>query len=732
LRLADEPVLLPNQVVDLDHAWQLIGSAPESIQRAFDGARSVLRERLEEQAQLQRAIIDSMARLDELSAQAGSLAAPDVASALDNIEQEMAQHLSSREAPSLPKNLLSEFSGQHQQFKAALGSLQERHQAITARQAMLQRWEDADARAGLTEETLKRTWLTLPAVTDHAAVEAMQLRFEALLQGIAAARNANARIKPAAEAEAEPGSTVNIAEILESMEQALQGGSVRAAVELDKLLRKPGLQGVRLSSEQTSHLAKMRGDLSHLQGWAKWGGNISREELLKAAEGLPGQELAAPELAKKVGGLRERWKSLDTSAGSASKDLWERFDAACTLAYAPAAAHFKKMADERQANLRKAESIIAEVRQFTVASNCADENSATADWKATASFCAHTTQMWQRLGNIDRKDKKRLDVEFNQVMQLLQKPLAMQQHAEVARREVLIAEALALNPIDRSALDSVRALQERWQQLAKALPLERKIEQALWQRFRSACDALFAKRKEAAAGADADRRRHLAEKEGLCGKLESSMAESGPMIVKILRDAKDAWSKAGPVPRTVETQIEARFQSAVGALQKQLDAAKRGAADTELNALLAKVRLCQLLEQAAADAQETAPATLEQWQALPALSTKFEHALRMRFEKALDALQAADGRYQVTLEQNRGPLLQSLLRFEILAGVESPTELSRERLQMQVEVLRSTLKTGAVTSKEDALLDLCKLAALPDKTTVVRIEQLIGKLKSAG
>jgi exonuclease SbcC len=106
--------------------------------------------------------------------------------------------------------------------------------------------------------------------------------------------------------------------------------------------------------------------------------------------------------------------------------------------------------------------------------------------------------------------------------------------------------------------------------------------------------------------------------------------------------------------------------------------------------------------------------------------------VRMRFEKALDALQAADGRYQVTLEQNRGPLLQSLLRFEILAGVESPTELSRERLQMQVEVLRSTLKTGAVTSKEDALLDLCKLAALPDKTTVVRIEQLIGKLKSAG
>ena len=52
----------------------------------------------------------------------------------------------------------------------------------------------------------------------------------------------------------------------------------------------------------------------------------------------------------------------------------------------------------------------------------------------------------------------------------------------------------------RHTLDKLRGLQERWQEQAKALPLERKVEQALWQRFRAACDAIFearnAKRKE--------------------------------------------------------------------------------------------------------------------------------------------------------------------------------------------------------------------------------------------
>jgi hypothetical protein len=728
LKLADEPVLLPNQVVDLDHAWQLIGAQPESAtQSAFDGARAVLGARLEAQAQLQRSVIDSLARLRELSTQAAGLAPSDVASALDNIEQEMAQHLSCREAISLPKNLLSEFSVQHRQLKAALSSLTERRQAINARQALLQLWEDADARAGLKGDTLKRAWQALPALPDDIEAEALQFRFNGLLQEVSAACRDQA--KPIAEVK--PGMAADLAEILESMEQALQGGAVRAAVEIDKQLRSPDMQKARLSPEQTSHLAKMRSELSHLQGWAKWGGNISREELLKAAEELPGKALAAPELAKKVGGLRERWKSLDTSAGSASKALWERFDAACTLAYAPAAAHFKKLADERQGNLQKAEAIIAEVRQFSSTSHCEGDNAAAADWKAIAFFCDRIAQLWQRLGNIDRKDKKRLDGEFNRIMQLLQQPLALQQQAEVARREILIAEILALNPGDRTTLDAVRALQERWQQLAKALPLERKVEQALWQRFRAACDALFAKRKEAAASADAGRKSNLAEKENLCGKLESPHAECGQAIAKILRDAKDAWSKIGPAPRAEENRIESRFQAAVNALQKRLDAAKQNAADAELHTLLDKMRLCQALEQALADAQKTTPATLEQWQALPALPAEFERLLRERFDKALNALQAEDGQYQAVLEKNRSLLLQRLLRVEILAGVESPAELSRERLQMQVDVLQSKLKTGPVANKQDVLLDLCQIAALADQKTMGRIERLMRKLKAS-
>lgn len=728
-KLADESVLLPNQVTDLDRAWKLVGTPSPEVAREFDDVRSVLGERLAAQAQLQRSVIDNVAHLRELTVHASGMAPADVAAALEKIEQDMAHYLAAREAPALPKNLLTEFSTLQREFKSVLSSLAEIQQALQARQALLQRWEETEPQSDLKQDALKSAWSALPPLPDDAAANELQLRFEALLQRAVASRPRQTA-QPKAAAEKDVAGNHAIVEALEAMEKALQEGAVRTAIEADKRLRSPDMQGMRLTAQQNAQLVKLRGELGHLQGWAKWGGNVSREELLRAAEELPAKSLAITELAKKVGGLRERWKSLDVSAGPASKELWERFDAACTLAYAPAAVHFKKLAEERQANLRKAEAIVAEVTQFALASHCSDENAATTDWKAIASFCAHTLQAWQRLGSIDRKDKKRLDHEFEQGLQSLKGPLAQQQKAEIAVRESLITETLALNPTDRASLDAVRVLQERWQQRAKALPLERRAEQALWQKFRAACDALFAKRKEVAAGADADRKQHLAGKESLCEKLTAALAEPAAVQAKTLREVKDAWSKVGPVPRAQENQIESRYQAALSALQKQIDAAKRIAADNELNALRDKVRLCVAVEQALVEQNESVPAGLDQWQAIPALANDFERALRARFEKGLQALQAKDAQYRASLEKNRSVLLQSLLRFEISCGVESPAELSRERLQMQVEVLQSTLKRGATINKQDLLMDLCKLAAAMDQATAKRMESLIGKLRS--
>ena len=720
-KLATEQQLLPNQVVDLDHAWALVKNPPQELLAAYDVVRAKLAARLARQADLQHEVLVRTMHLRELAHGAGAMDAAELTALLDRTEREVADYFAEEEAAALPKHLLTDFTALHAQCKAVAATLDQAKEALEARAALLRQWE---AGHDLKPEALRAQWASAPAIAPDAEGQALQQRFEALLAGVAEVQET---VKQEARAARE-----SISEILTALEKAVQEGVVRTAIELEKQAHAHEARKLPISSGDAARLTRLRGELRKLQGWAKWGGNISREELLKAAEEMPGKKFPVTELAKKVGDLRERWKALDQSAGPSTKELWDRFDAACTTAYAPAAAHFKKLGEERQANLQAAETLLAQIRQFAQDHDLQAANpEAAIDWKAVAAFCTRTAQAWHRLGVVERKEKKRLDREYEQAIKALQKPLSGQQDQEVQQRQALIAEVQALVPAERATLDKVKVLQERWQQRAKALPLERKQEQALWQQFRAACDALFAARKEHAAGADAERKQHLAEKEALCAALEAATGESAGAIGKLLRETRERWGKAGHVPRAQEQRIEARHAAAVGALNKRLDQIKREAAQAEQGALQEKMRLCLAVEQALAEGKDESPISAEQWQAVPALSGEAEKVLKKRFDSGLAALQKKDAGYAAQLEKNRATLMQNLLRFEIVAGLDSPPELSRERLQMQVAVLQSTLKNGASGNRQEALLELCRLPALADTAAAKRLNTLLGRLRHA-
>ncbi|MGK5058672.1 DUF349 domain-containing protein [Janthinobacterium sp. LB2P49] len=734
-RLLNDEKLSPNQVAELDRQWQVIKATPE-LETAFTAARAALAARLEAQVLLQRSVIDAVAAARALASNGQS--AGELAQALASLDAEHAQHAQSPERASLPKHLESDFIQAREQAQSALQALQQHQAVFDARQAALAEWQAQDA-ATLDPDTLKRAWQALPRLPESSLSDSLQQQFAAVLASAPAPVQAAA--PEAAPAHAEPAprkprqehapvskeATEQFVKTLDAMEAALQEGLLHVASEHDKTLRdsKHG----RLTSAQADRLAHVRGQFKQLADWARWGGNVSREELVKAGEELPAQELPMAELAKKVGSLRERWKSLDTLSGPAPKSLWERFDAACSVAYAPAAQHFKQLAEERHGNAAKAQELIAET-----AALAAEEST---DWKHVASASQRLRQAWTRLGTIDRKEKKRLDTEFGAALDALSKPLDTQRQIETARREQLIVEVGLLKPSERNTVDMLKALQDKWQELAKALPLERRAEQALWQRFRAACDDIFAKRKETAHAADHERREHLHARVALCAALETAVVPEGDdksrsaFIHHLLRDTRAAWNATGPVPRANEAKIEQRYQAAVAGVQAQADAIAERAGAAQANALRDKLRLVQALEAALAegDAGADAQAWSERWSALPALDAQYERSLQQRFAAAQAALGEGSAAYVQQLQANQERLLDEVLRLEIVAGVDSGAEFARERLKMQVEVLQSSLKSGQKPlTQVSQLMQLCAIAAATDARTASRIETLLRRI----
>ncbi|MDN2674193.1 DUF349 domain-containing protein [Janthinobacterium sp. SUN026] len=734
-RLLNDEKLSPNQVAELDRQWQVIKATPE-LATAFAAARAALAARLEAQVVLQRAVIDAVAAARALASNGQS--AGELAQALAHLDGEHAQHAQSPERGSLPKHLESDFAQAREQAQSALQALQQHQAVFDARQAALADWQAQDA-ATLDVDTLKRAWQALPRLPESPLSDSLQQQFAAVLASApvpvqaatpeAAPAHADPALrKPRAEhAPVSKEATEQFFKVLDAMEAALQDGLLHVASEHDKTLRdsKHG----RLTPAQADRLAHVRGEFKRLADWARWGGNVSREELVKAGEELPAQELPMAELAKKVGSLRERWKSLDTLSGPAPKSLWERFDAACSLAYAPAAQHFKQLAEERHGNAVKAQELIAET-----AALAAEEST---DWKHVASASQRLRQAWTRLGTIDRKEKKRLDTEFGAALDALSKPLDTQRQIETARREQLIVEVGLLKPSERNTVDMLKALQDKWQELAKALPLERRAEQALWQRFRAACDDIFAKRKETAHAADHERREHLHAREALCATLETAVVPEGDdksrtaFIHHLLRDTRAAWNATGPVPRASEAKIEQRYHAAVAGVQAQADAIAERAGAAQANALRDKLRLVQSLEASLAEggADADAPAWSERWSALPPLDTQYERSLLQRFAAAQAALGEGACAYVQQLQANEARLLEEVLRLEIVAGVDSGAEFARDRLKMQVEVLQSSLKSGQKPlTQVSQLMQLCAIAAATDARTASRIETLLRRI----
>jgi hypothetical protein len=731
-RLAQSPQLMVNQVTELDHAWRRIGDAPAPLRERFDASRERLRERLRAQTDLQRALLDTGTALTRLADVAAEMPAAKAAQQLNVLDAAVAAHLASPEAASLPKARVQAVLDQAAQLRTRLAALAEREAALQARLAALDAWE---AQAGqdaaqLDDAALRVTWQSLPGVSDAPD---LGQRFDALAAAVRAARRpaeaerpAPAGMKAAApmpvQDQAEAKAAMDAA--LGAMEAALEEGSLQAAAEQDRALRAMDFKTMRPGEEALSRLSRLRAELARLQGWARWGGNVSREELLKAAQDLATQEMPVAERATKVGSLRERWKSLDASAGPASRDAWLRFDTACTEAYAPVAEHFRQMAEERRQNLDHAAALTAEVSAHAESLGLEGETSAV-DWKGVAAYVNRATQSWQRLGPIERRERKAAEAAFAAALDLLRKPLAAQQQREVARREALIAEVEALDAGAPRVTDTLKAIQERWQEQARALPLSRADEQALWQRFRHACDALFAERKESARTLDAERQQHLERRQVLCATLEAAIDAPVATLGQLLRDSAAAWREIGPVPRAAQQQIDERYDAATAALRQRVDQARQAAADAQAALLQQKFALCRQAEQALVDGtlDDARRAALQDaWRALPALGGGNERTMAARFEAAIAGTDAG----RDALRRNRDLVMEEILQMEIRLGVESPPELSQERLKQQIQVLQSSLRSGQrPVEPQQMLMQLCAQPALLDDAAAARVERLI-------
>ena len=291
--------------------------------------------------------------------------------------------------------------------------------------------------------------------------------------------------------------------------------------------------GRRLHNGQTALLGRVR-ELRDFADWQRWANLGVQEELCREMEALgagvepvpDGTEHTAEvdpvELARKFRDLIDRWREVADVPKDRGDDLWRRFKAAHDVVFPRCEAYFEAQRTARAGNLDTLKALADEAERLTDST----------DWIKTAQRLTTLQAEWKAIGSVPRREQRALWKRFHSACSnfftrrkadLAERKKVWASNLEQKEALCVRVEALAEATDIAAAIEEVTRTQREWRTIGA---VRRSKSDALWQRFREACEAVVDRSREGDRAVAAER---IAAREALCAEIEALLpAEAAP------------------------------------------------------------------------------------------------------------------------------------------------------------------------------------------------------------
>ena len=263
-------------------------------------------------------------------------------------------------------------------------------------------------------------------------------------------------------------------------------------------------------------------------------------------------------------GLQDRWKEIGPVPAAENSNLWNNY-------------HFlvEKFFDKvrigrelRDLDMKK--NLDAKIELCEKAEELLDEKSITKAFKALQKL----HEEWKEVGPVPQEKKDEIWERFkaatdkiNQIRREHYAQIEGEQSANLEAKKALCEKAEALIAEDYT---SVNAWQKKSTELSEIFgvwktvgPASKKDNEEIWQRFRGAMDAFFAKKKEFFAGLKDRQTENLERKTQLCIEAEALMESTEwKNATEQMKKLQEEWKTIGPVPKRHADKIWKRFRAA--------------------------------------------------------------------------------------------------------------------------------------------------------------------------
>lgn len=350
----------------------------------------------------------------------------------------------------------------------------------------------------------------------------------------------------------------------------------------------------RFHGAQTALTGRVR-ELRGLAEWKQWANLGVQAALCQRIEALAKVDDDAA-MAKEYRQVMAEWRDAADVPRGEGDEIWKRFKTAHE-AIQPRVDAFQSVQDA----LREEHSV-----QKLALCEEAERLTESTDWVKTAQRFTEMQAEWKAIGPATRKRERELWNRFRAASggffkrrrdDLADRRKVWGKNAEAKEALCGQAEALSEETDLATAKEAVKRLQAEWKTIGS---VKRSRSEALWKRFRAACDAVF---DRAQAITDAEFAEKITARAAVCERLEAFVpapdapsADPPDSLKDAVAAARTEWRGLPAVPRVQERSLTARFETALGALVERYPAAFAGTdLDPERNRA-ALERLCTTVE----------------------------------------------------------------------------------------------------------------------------------------
>jgi hypothetical protein len=254
--------------------------------------------------------------------------------------------------------------------------------------------------------------------------------------------------------------------------------------------------------------------------------------------------------------------------------LWKKFHAAAEQAYAPCKLAFEQQAVVHKEHLQQRMELVSQLRDYDKrmawpGSSDDAADSPPPDWRLVQKTLDTARAAFNAIGPVSAQGERKSRKALQKICDKIYGHIKDEYERNISRKTELVSQAQALVEMEdlRAAIDGAKNLQGEWKSVGLT---PRQVDRKLWNDFRAACDAVFARlnaeRKQQnaarneqqeqfkaakAAQAEAAKQRALKEQQRWPCLLEKMQA----CALKVQDEAKATalWEKEGDLPRGIDT-----------------------------------------------------------------------------------------------------------------------------------------------------------------------------------